>query len=140
MEKEKKITWKQFESRARKGVYDRLRIGLRINSKEWLKNIYGDDQPDDAMAIIFIVGAGNVAFTHALKDAVLIYGNKFAGKRARELTEWYAEQAGLPIDWVENLPTSEHQRTSSQATVTDFASACAAAEMFQPKAGINLGI
>lgn len=138
MEKQKQITWKQFESRTRKGIYDRLLIGLRINSKAWMIELYGK-QAGDEMAQVFILGAGNVAFTHLLKGAPVIYGNKLACKRAQELTEWYASQAGLPIEWIESLPTSESQRTSGRA-VTDFESACAAAELFQPKAGIELGI
>lgn len=136
-----KMNWGKFASRTRKtetgSVYDRLLIGLRINSRDWLGALYGDSG-DSAVAQVFILGAGNVVFTHAMEKPGALYVNEHAGAQAMVYARWYAEQAGLDVVMVDGLPTSEKAPRGGGAKITDFASACASAAAFVPTKELGL--
>lgn len=101
--KEKTINWSYFATRSRKGKYDRIFTTVKSDSKDWVSKYYGAGVD----VYVFILGVGNnVAFLHKAGDTRVV-GNKKAGARARELTTWYATQAGADIEWVEDLPTRE---------------------------------
>lgn len=107
--KTKEINWSHFATRSRKvkgsdkPVYDRIYTTVKADSKDWILKYY----PADADVFVFVLGVGNnVAFIHRAGEARVV-GNAKAGARARELTTWYAAQAGAEIEWVEDLPTRE---------------------------------
>lgn len=116
--KEKTINWSHFATRSRKvkgsdkPVYDRIYTTIKSDSKDWVAKYYGSGVD----VYVFILGVGNnVAFLHKAGEARVV-GNKKAGARARELTKWYAEQAGADIEWVEDLPTREGAERSTGAS------------------------
>ena len=110
--KEKTINWSHFATRTRKGKYDSIFTTVKSDSKDWVAKYYGAGVD----VYVFILGVGNnVAFLHKAGEARVI-GNKKAGARARELTTWYATQAGADIEWVEDLPTREGAERSTGAS------------------------
>lgn len=110
--KEKTINWSQFATRSRKGKYDRIFTTVKSDSKDWVSKYYGAGVD----VYVFILGVGNnVAFLHKAGDTRVV-GNRKAGARARELTTWYATQAGADIEWVEDLPTREGAERNTGAS------------------------
>ena len=127
MEKNK-ITWQMLtgtRKRYNKGTgdswYDRLFVGISANGKSAANNEYIHiipDLVDSDLVYIFMLGSTqeqkNIVFIHKKGDSV-VYANANCGYQARAYVEFYANEAGAAIQWVEGLPTVKHTRIGGGA-------------------------
>lgn len=101
--------------------YERIFTGIMVGGKSYEKNRYIDTIPDlkqGDMVFVFCLGNTlqdkNVVFLHKKGDSV-IYANKNhqAKKEYEKYINYYGEDAGCEIQWIDSLPTVTHSRGSA---------------------------
>lgn len=101
--------------------YERIFTGIMVGGKAYEKNRYIDTVPGlerGDMVFVFCLGntldEKNVVFLHKRGDSVVYANVNHQGKKEYEkYINYYAEDAGCEIQWVDSLPTVVHTRGSN---------------------------
>lgn len=125
---ENKITWqkltgtrKRYNKETGASWYERLFIGIGAGGSTAQRNEYIHIIPgleDSDLVYVFSLGSTqeqkNIVFVHKKGDSV-VFANANCGNQARAYAEFYANESGAEIRWVEGLPTVKHTRIGGGA-------------------------
>lgn len=101
--------------------YERIYTGILVGGDSYKNNRYIDHVPGlqhGDMVFVFCLGntlsGKNVVFLHKRGDSVIYANMKHQGKKEYEkYINYYAEDSGCEIKWIDSLPTVEHARGSN---------------------------